>query len=106
MDKIRWNAPEYLERERSIDWFWGLGLGAVVIAIVSFYFHNYLFAILIIISAFSLAIFAVRKPHDVEYELSEDGLRIGNLLYPFNPLDSFWVERIAETAKIILASKK
>jgi hypothetical protein len=106
MEPLRWSAPEYFEKERSNDWFWGLGLGALLITLVSLYFRNYLFAVLVIISAFSLTLFAIRKPRTIEYELSEKGIRADSLLYPFQSIESFWVEEIHETPKIILASKK
>ncbi len=106
MEPLLWTSLEHEKKDRTPDWFWGLGLIAIASAGLTFYFENYLLAILIIISAFSLALFAVREPQDVEYELHEDGLRIGNVFYPFNTLESFWVEQFGREPKIIFVSKK
>lgn len=106
MEPLRWSALEYEERERTPDWFWGLGIVALALAGLSIYFENYLLSILIIVSGFSLALFAVRKPQDVEYEIHEEGVRVNNTLYPFNTLESFWVEQFGREPKIIIVSKK
>ncbi len=106
MEPLRWTALEYEDKERTPDWFWGLGIVALAFTVLSIYFGNYLLAILIIVSGFSLALFAVRKPEHVEYELQEDGVRVNNTLYPFNTLESFWVEKFGVEPKIIIVSKK
>ncbi len=106
MEPLRWRALEYEEKERTPDWFWGLGLVSIIAAMLSVYFGNYLLALLIIISAFSLGLFAVRKPEYVEYELRENGIKIKNTFYPFNTLESFWVEQFEKDPKIIIVSKK
>ena len=105
MDSLHWSLPEYEEKNRSIDWFWGLGLLALLVIGAAIYFQNYLFAILIAVSAFSLGMFAFQKPKNVEYELNEQGIRIHQTLYPYQTLESFWVETRSRP-KIILLSKK
>lgn len=106
MEPLRWSSLEYQDRERTTDWFWGLGIVAFSFASLSFYFGNYLLAILILISAFSLTLFAIKKPQHIEYELHEDGLRANDVFYPFSTLESFWVEQFSREPKIILVSKK
>lgn len=106
MEPIIWRALEYEDRERTPDWFWGLGLIAVAFAGLSIYFENYLLAVLVVIGAFSLMLFAIRKPEHVEYELHEDGIRINKTFYPLNTLQSFWVEQFTAEPKIIIVSKK
>jgi hypothetical protein len=106
MEEMTWSVPEYADRERSVDWFWGVGFVALLGVAASIYLADYLFAVLIVIAAFSLGIFAVRKPRHIEYGLSEKGLRIDETRYPFSTLASFWVEKIHHTPKIIIVSKK
>ena len=106
MEPLLWSALEYEDKERTPDWFWGLGIVALALAGLSIYFENYLLAVLIAISAFSLALFAARKPEYTEYELHEDGIRINKTFYPFNTLQSFWVEQFSAEPKIIIVSKK
>ncbi len=90
--KYTWSALEYEEKERSSDWFWALGIIIVTSSIASLIFGNYFFAALLLISGVLLAFFAIRKPEIINYELNEAGLKIGNRLYPYENIKSFWVQ--------------
>ncbi len=106
MDYLEWSTPEHEHKDRSTDWYWGLGLGSLIFAGVCVYFENYLLAILVVVSATTLAIFSIRRPRIVTYTISADGVQIDHTLYPFSTLESFWVEEMSHPPKIILASKK
>ena len=73
----------------------------------SIIFGNVLFAIVIVIGAFVIALFAARKPNIVNVDIGEKGVRVGNVLYPFKTLKSFWIdEEHREGARLILVSQK
>lgn len=104
---IVWQSPEYTYRENSVDWFWAVGIIATTTAIVSIVYGNILFAIFIIIGAFTLLMYAARRPRTVNFTLNERGIYINKILYPFNTLDSFWIHKYDKTAdKLIIKSKK
>lgn len=88
---IRWQAYEYEEREKSSDWFWALGIIALASAVASIIFENLLFALLILIGAFTLALFAARKPRLVNFAIERRGIRIDSTLYPYSTLEAFWI---------------
>lgn len=88
---ITWQAYEHEHVERSPDWFWGLGIIAVAGAAVAAIFGNILFAILILLGAFTLALVAAKPPAFREFALTERGLRIDDTLYPFRNLQAFWI---------------
>ena len=106
MEKFSWSVNEYSPKERTPDWFWGLGLIALLGAGASVYFHDYLFAALIILSALTISMLSKRTPSLINYEVSADGITIDQLLYPFNTLQSFWIEQRFKRPKIIVVSKK
>ena len=91
-NKVVWSALEYEEKERSSDWFWALGIIVITSSIASIIFGDYFFAALIIISGLLLGFFSIRKPHIIDYELNNKGFKIGNLLYPYENIKSFWVQ--------------
>jgi hypothetical protein len=103
--KISWQALEYEEKERHIDWFWALGVIVVAGAIASIVFGNYFFALLLIISGLLLGFFAVKKPEMVSYELNEKGLQIKSRIYPFGEIKAFWVKKEAP-ASLFIKSKR
>lgn len=104
---ITWDAHEYLHTDKDHDWYWALGLIAVAGAVASLLFSNVLFAILILISAFVLAVFASRKPNLVTFAVTQRGVRIDDALYPYQSLTSFGIDDSHPTTpKLILESRK
>ena len=89
---LSWSAFEYEEKERSRDWFWALGIIVVTSSVASIIFGDYFFAALLVLSGILLGFFAIRKPRTINYELNSRGLRIGNRLYPYENIKSFWVQ--------------
>ena len=91
-EKISWTALEYEEKEKSSDWFWALGIIVVTSSVASIIFGDYFFAVLLILSGVMLGFFAIKKPDVISYELNNKGLKIGNRLYPYENIKSFWVQ--------------
>jgi len=91
-DTISWQGYEYTHYEKSSDWFWALGIVALSSAVTAIIFKNILFALLILIGAFTVALFAAKKPHLVHFEVTRRGVSIDDTLYPFTTLESFWID--------------
>lgn len=107
MKEFSWHTHEYVHREKTQDWFWVLGIVATGAAVTSIIFGNILFAIVIVIGAFVLALFAARKPNIVSVEVTEKGVRIEKTRYPFKTLKSFWIdEDHHDGPRLILVSEK
>ena len=106
MDKISWEAPLHIYKEKNADWYWIVGIVTISIAIVAIILNNVIFAILILVSSFTLSLLASRKPDVVRMEINNTGIVVGNTQYPFAHLESFWVETREVYPKIILKSKK
>ncbi len=89
---LRWNAYEHDHVPRGNDWYWALGIVAASVAVMSILFHNFLFAILILIAATTLGMLANVLPEIVRFEISERGIRTGDTMHRFEEIISFWVE--------------
>lgn len=105
---ITWEAEEYEHRDRTPDWFWALGIIAISGAVTAILLKDFLFAIVILLAGFALALLAVRKPVMHRFEINERGIKVGNRLYPYITLESFWVEDHHEHIhpKLLVTSKK
>ena len=88
-EKIQWNATEYEHKKHSTDWFWAVGIIALSFAITAIIYKNILFAVFIVLSTFTLLLYAARKPQVLYFELNQKGVRIGDALYPYHTLKSF-----------------
>ncbi len=105
-DKISWQQHEHLHNEKSVDWFWTVGIIAFGGVVLSIFYANFIFALIIIL--FTVISFTlVRKPpRMLQFEITRKGVRAGHVLYPFSLLTSFWVEDTEHHDKIIFKSKK
>ena len=106
MHTIEWEDYEYEYRHKTSDWYWAVGIITVSIAVASILYGNILFAILIIIGAFTLSLHATHQPRIIHFELNDHGVVINKLLYPYNTLESFWVENRDNNNRILFKSKK
>ncbi len=106
MDKISWQTFEYLHTEKTNDWYWIVGIVTISIAVVSIILNNVIFAILIIISSFTLSLFASRKPDIVPVTLDHLGVTFGRTHYAYSNLESFWVETRDGYPRLLLKSQK
>lgn len=106
-NNISWQALEYKQKEKTVDWYWAVGIISLAIVVISIFTHNILFAILIIISTGILLSFSINKPSIVNISINQKGITVEKEMYPFVTLESFWVESLhADDEKILLKSKK
>lgn len=103
---IEWEAHEYEHKERSSDWFWAAGIITVALALAAMIFGNAIFGILILISAFALALYINRPPENVHISIAEGGIQRDRIFYPFSTLSGFWIDTDHPHKKVILRSKK
>ena len=106
MQNLSWETIEYLHKEKTPDWYWTVGIVTVSIALISIILNNLIFAILIIVSSFTLSLFASKKPEIITIEIGETGITVGKNNYPYKELESFWIETRDSYPRILLKSKK
>ena len=104
--RIIWEAPEYIHEKKDPNWYWALGIISVGLVVISIFLKNPLFAIIIVIGAFTIGLFAARKPDNVEFEITTTGIRANNQLYIFDSLKSFRIVEFEDGAQLLLKSKK
>lgn len=100
---MTWSAPEHPHKEKRADWYVALGIVAVSGSVAAFLLENPLFALIILISAFALALQGAQKPKVVEIAIGNRGIAVGKTLYVWSALSSFWVEEDGATPALLLA---
>src|SRR3989338_7129083 len=103
---IRWQAFEHSHIERGSDWFIALGVTALAIALTSIILGNVFFALLIIAASVALGLIAYKPPQLIDFEISEYGIRVGDIFQKFNNIFSFWFEEEGAPPPILLIEKK
>jgi len=87
---VRWQASEYIYREKNQVWYITFGIIVVgLIALATFAFQSITFAILIPVMAAALAIYSRHAPTILDYTLGRKGLHIDDKLYPYEQFKEF-----------------
>lgn len=106
-EPVRWQATEYIQREKNPLWFVLFGiviLGLMALAI--FLMQSITFAILVPVMAAALLVYSHRPPRVLDYTLSRQGLHIGDRLYPFNEFKAFGVVHGDDEYSVLLIPTK
>ena len=89
---LEWQSPEHHFDRKNNEWYWGLGIGAIGIAVLCFYFNNFLFGIFIIISAFTIGLLSYKETRAVNVKITHRGIVVGRQLYEWSSYQDFWIE--------------
>jgi hypothetical protein len=108
LETIEWNSPEYIHRDHSNDWFWGLGLITLLSVIIAICKGNYIFGIFLFLAGFSLILFSIKKPETVKYKIETNGLTIKGAFYQWSFLKSFNIKKIESDThfKLLIETNK
>lgn len=101
-----WSAPETNSRHKSSDWYFILWTLAIAGAIISMMLDNVLFGLLILISTFTISIYAARKPKNIPFTVSRRGITADSMLLPFSTLSHFAIAENQEPTYLLLQSNK
>ncbi len=100
---LRWTVPEYHKPERSQAWY--ISASIIIILLLGYSFFdisgwrlvwlgtnsNFLFALIIVVSAIILTINDIRTPVQIKVELGPEGVKVGRTFYDYDRLKNFSV---------------
>ncbi len=84
-----WTGKEYEHRPKTADWYWALGIIAISLSVAAVLFDNYLLAIVIVLAAGALMVHAHKEPPLHTFNITEQGLFIGDEFHPYEKMISF-----------------
>lgn len=90
--QFSWEASEYIEHHHSPSWY--MSLGALTLGFMAFLtvvLKEILSAIVVLLMAVSVVVYAHRKPRSLQYQVSSGGINIGSKFYGYNEFKSFAV---------------
>ena len=106
MEKITWEAYEYIQPERPASWFmalWIVAAGLVVGALIT---KSYLLALFILISALVVHIFALKEPNRYTFAIDQESIAIGPKNHNISEFNSFWIFEREDGNVLSLEAKK
>ena len=90
IEPVQWTASEFIQHEKSPSWYAGLLLGAVVLAVAVYVLtKNLISTVMVVVVAFFFAVFALRRPRELSYQVDERGVRIGSKFYAYANFKAF-----------------
>ncbi len=106
-ETIGWKAPEFEYREKTADWFWIVGIATIALIVLAFIFENILLGILAALGGFSVSLYGAKKPKMVSIKIGPKGIQIGDRMFDYENLESFWINYDPPQKKeLIVKSKK
>jgi len=91
---VTWTASEYIEHQRGVTWYGSLALATLVLAAAIYFLTKDYFATgTIVVLGIIVGAFVGHKPRQVQFELSDSGLRAAEKSYSYNLFKSFAVVR-------------
>ena len=90
-EPVHWRASEYIATKKNGLWFVIFVIVVLgLIAVDIFFWHSYIFSVLVVVMAVALIVFYRSPPKEIDYTLSGDqGLYIGEKLYHFSEFKAF-----------------
>ena len=89
---LEWQAAELPSRPKdSASWIAGTGIIAFVVLVYFLFSRNFFGAFLVFIGAAAWLLFAFRPAHTYSFRITPRGIEIGEKLFKFEDLESFWI---------------
>lgn len=104
---IEWRADEYEHHDKNTAWYGAVLFGIISIAIVTYLISRDLFVTIIALLFAAVLVYAsARKPREIQYAVSSDGIQVGGKKYLFSELRSFHVVAEEKSPGVILMPLK
>ena len=84
-----WRVPEYERHARSKRWYIGASVIALFLLFYAFWTTNFLFAVIIIVSALVIILRDGGEPEMVDVILTTEGAAVGRKFYDYDELKDF-----------------
>lgn len=88
-DYIAWQVPEYEKYERSRKWYVVAAGVAGLMLVYSLFTANFLFALIIIMTAVVIVINDGKEPDKVEIVIADEGIQVGKKIYEYEDFQDF-----------------
>lgn len=97
-----WEIPEFVFKKKTKKWYWVVGIAAIFLIAAAIFLKNYLFAFLIIIAWFLMFSLSDQQPETILVEISEEGIKLNNQMYPYTEIAAFHVTETTDNEYVLL----
>ena len=87
----QWSMKEYEEHPRGKRWYVVMGILGTVLVAYGLFSGNFLFSLIILLSAIILYLQSVQAPKDVLFSITDLGIIIGSRFYSYKEIRNFYI---------------
>ncbi len=106
MDKITWQAPEFIKHDKSSSWFVALWIISAGLVVVAFLTKSILMGVLVFIATLVVSVYAAKEPRNIKIVLDERKINFGKESKSLDNFSSFWIFEKGSYNILSLSSKK
>ena len=88
---VTWESPLYPSTIKNTNWYLGLFSATAILAIYGFLSNSWTFSVAIVIAAGVYYYLNEQDVPIVQVSVSEFGILVGNFVYPFSEIKTFWI---------------
>ncbi len=88
---LRWNFPEFDPTPRSHRWYLWFGILSAVLISLGVLSDNFLFSIIIVMVALIIFLRNWRRPANIHFSFTPQGVHIGRNFYAMKEFQDFWI---------------
>lgn len=103
---MEWEALEHSYSEKTNDWYASAILISGSLIAVEFLLNNFLLITLTVIATIAFLLMAAKKPDIVRVQIRKNGIRVGEILYPYQMLEGFSVIEYTPERRLLLQSTR
>lgn len=87
-----WRAPEYIRHKRGPAWYIGAVITVILLVFVAFLSHNWTMILAVLAFAGVYYLLHIHQhPRDIEIIISDMGIKVGTMVFPYTHIQSFWI---------------
>jgi hypothetical protein len=88
---LKWQAPEFEMYEKSPRWYLLMALALAFIVIYAVISNSLIMAITFILIGIVGYVYLQKEPRNLTFAIAPDGVIVGNEIYDFEDMHSFWI---------------
>lgn len=107
IEPLAWTAPEFIAHAKTASWYAILGLCSLALAaLIWLITKDVISAVVVVVGALFLGVYAGRKPRELDYQISISGIGIGAKHYGYEEFKSFAIVPEETTESIVFMPLK
>jgi len=88
---ISWTAPEYVKFKKGTLWYIIFAVIFLGGAVLAYIYGSWTFSLVLLVFCVSYLVSDRKRPKNVKVILSEVGVKVGNRIYQYGRIRTFWV---------------